>query len=484
MKRFWIICLLAALMLAGTAFAENAAPTTTIMVYMSGADLESDYRYASRDIREMVKVGPDSDGPITLLLATGGAEKWYYSDEISAENLQFHRITDGGLETVQALPAGSMGSAETLASFVEYGLTNHAADRYIFVFWGHGDGPTGGVCYDELFDEDCLTSAEITDAFVTALPEGEKIDAIVYDSCLMACADMVYAANGIADWIVASQETTVGSGMVYHEWIAELSADPDMRIQDLCRCIADSYIESNKGLIWDETSSISVLNVSYAKALQMAADRLYGALDRKLAENPQEIIDIRKELISFGSYTNVDPSDQVDAIAIADAFAEIAPAECAALRKAVKQCVYYNLTTEDLSGIAQGISLFMPFETYIWFDIAEDWYAPLASSSPYARFIVNMIDIVEEEYKPSLYDMLKAMFSSDSTLPENFVPLENIWQGLAAEEGSSGISPDSAAIAADDTEEANSIDNMWDGLKLPASEAHAEEHAISGFFVR
>ncbi len=46
----------------------------TILVYMIGSDMESDFHMASDDIQEMMDAGSSSN--VNVVLQTGGAKKW------------------------------------------------------------------------------------------------------------------------------------------------------------------------------------------------------------------------------------------------------------------------------------------------------------------------------------------------------------------------------------------------------------------------
>ena len=67
---FWPVLLLC-LLLAGIACAEK----TTLMVYMCGSNLETEYALASRDLQEMMNSGYDRTSTEILILA-GGSRKW------------------------------------------------------------------------------------------------------------------------------------------------------------------------------------------------------------------------------------------------------------------------------------------------------------------------------------------------------------------------------------------------------------------------
>ena len=77
MKKFISIVLAAAVLAVSAAFtgipcARAAVNDVTILVYICGADLESDEGEASADIREMISAGIGGSGAVSAVIATGG----------------------------------------------------------------------------------------------------------------------------------------------------------------------------------------------------------------------------------------------------------------------------------------------------------------------------------------------------------------------------------------------------------------------------
>ena len=73
MKR--LVCLLFLVLgVACAALAEAPARDLTVMVYMCGSNLESEYGSASADYREMVEAGVG--GNVSVLAMMGGSASW------------------------------------------------------------------------------------------------------------------------------------------------------------------------------------------------------------------------------------------------------------------------------------------------------------------------------------------------------------------------------------------------------------------------
>lgn len=425
--------LLLMLALLAVSICARAEASTMVMVYMSGDTLESEDGGGSADLNEMIHAMQSGSDSVRVLAMTGGCSKWQMK-AISSEAVSIHEIDEDGLHTLAQLPKTSMGDPDTLAQFLSFGLREEA-DRYVLVLWGHGDGPTGGVCSDPLFRGDTLMPEELTQALSASLSIGQKLDAVVFDACVMGSLEIAQSIQSQASYMVASQEMTVGTGMRYDRWLQALIQDPDMETQQLCTAIAQTYVDDNNFGRFGQTCAISVLDLRRTDAVTQAAERLYGALLKRLESQPGDVFDRRGALKSFGEFDGSGATDQVDALLIAEAFEDLEPASCRALCEAVKRMVVFNVSSDDMVEYANGLSLMMPYATGAWANLVLQWYGPRAEDSDYAALIVEMESRVKEN------------------APTPAVPREEMWTGLL----DSASQPRDAAKLPDPAQ-------MWEGL--------------------
>lgn len=429
MKTRWFPALLALLLLLSPVVrAEADAPRTTVLIYMSGSDLESEDASASADLLEMVRAGVPADGPVRVLVQAGGATRWH-APGLTDRQANLLQVTDSGLRVLETQKGRDMGDPETLAAFLSYARENFPADRYLLVLWGHGDGPAGGVCFDDLFDGDSLTLDELAWALESASRAGLNIEAVVLDACMMNCADLLMHLGASTDYIVSSQESTLGSGGRYDLWLDALAAAPDMDTRALCETIAKTYIETADHGAFSQPATASVLDASQAGAVQSAVEALYVELDALLHTQSEELLAAARGLYSFGELDGNPPSGLVDALDLCGALQNLAPEECAALRAAVQRAVIFSADSGDLRDKTCGLSLFLPCDEQPW-SSALDWYAPLADDSSYARLIVRLAEQLNQ--KTSVLGLLRGLFSGPETSApsEPQVDVNHIWQGL------------------------------------------------------
>ena len=428
---------LAALLFATILSACASAARTNVLVYMSGSDLESESASGTADLNEMVAAGIGPDAEVTVLVETGGAQYWHKQGVYARAN-QIHRVTQEGVSTLKTLPAASMGSGETLAAFLAFARENNPAERTLLVLWGHGDGPDGGVCFDDLHDDDTLTPEEIAAALADAEAAGQRVEAVILDACLMSCADLLHALGPHTDYIVASQASTLASGCNYRDWLGLLADAPETDTAALCARIAQSYIETTRHGAFSVASTMSVLDARQSEAVWRAAEALYARLDATLPAGRVALFAARAGVTSFGEEDDGAASNLVDADRLCVALQDIAPKECAALRAAVKRAVLLCESSGKMLGRVCGLSLYMPDESAARSSFLYAHYRPKRQESAYARLILSMADLARSSRGAS---------SAAQRTPA--VDRFHIWQGLSAPRPYAGA--------------------LWEGLEAPSA---------------
>lgn len=204
---------------------EQALDNWTILLYICGADLESDSGCATTDIGEILKVNNQPEG-VNIVLQTGGAKKWQKYG-ISSSVLSRYHVENKALVLDQTLPNASMGDQATLESFLNWGLQEYPADRTGLVFWNHG-GALDGCCFDEKFGGS-LKNSETSAAFKNVFEENniDKLEFVGYDCCLMQVQDIAEFNSHYFNYMIGSEEAEMGSGWKYDAWIDDVYANKD-----------------------------------------------------------------------------------------------------------------------------------------------------------------------------------------------------------------------------------------------------------------
>lgn len=361
------LCLLLAAVLGSLLFLRPAPAARaeerelTILAYICGSDLESKEGEASDDIREMFSSGIGSSDAVTVLLATGGTSRWSGYD-FSSRNVQYYRMEQNGPVLLKDAGRVSMGDSKTLSAFLSYGISAAPAKRYIMILWDHGGGPVYGLCNDENYRDESLSLAELKNGLTKGL-NGNKLDVIGFDCCLMNCVDLCSDLCGIVDYSVLSQELVSGTGLDYDGWMNPIREDPRLSSEKIATLMAETYVAENSRGRNASTATMTVIASEKMPAVMQAANNFSSALTSLMETNLAGVVRLRGQLTSFGEFLDEDASDLVDVSDMCDAFSALLPQESAELKEAAQQAVCYNCTTADIAGHAHGLSFFLPYQT-------------------------------------------------------------------------------------------------------------------------
>jgi len=234
--------------------------TWTILVYLCGTDLESDYGAATYDVLEMLDAA--SSSRVRFVIETGGTSAWY-NDVMESGRLQRYLVEDGDAVLVDEQRDASMGAADTLADFLAWGVETYPAEHMGVILWDHGGGSITGVCFDETRYWDSLSLRELNDAFLSVSDRiGKKFDFVGFDACLMSTVETANILASYADYMIASQETEPGSGWAYTPMGDFLASNPDADGAALGKVICDSFLDACRDYDCDDSATLSVIDLS------------------------------------------------------------------------------------------------------------------------------------------------------------------------------------------------------------------------------
>ncbi len=171
MKRRGIIILLALIMACSCGPKTPETPTsdgvqsgdkeTTLLIYMTGSDLEAGSAVATKDLAEMAESGVDLCTS-NVIVFTGGSPKWH--SDVPVDVNAVLELTEDGFKQVESFEPMSMGTPENLSRFLNYACQNYPAKTYDLILWDHGNGPLIGYCVDKQYGDDTLTLTEMREA--------------------------------------------------------------------------------------------------------------------------------------------------------------------------------------------------------------------------------------------------------------------------------------------------------------------------------
>jgi hypothetical protein len=369
----------------------------TVLVYMNGSDLESEYMSATKDLWEMADSRFDEEN-INLLIFTGGARKWHTRGIPNRDNAIF-RMTGGRLEMLAQIGRDPMGYPETLSGFINFGYNLFPADQYGIIFWNHGGGAITGYGHDERFNDPgkaMMKLSEIDSALAgnDLFKNGGRFDWIGFDTCLMATIEMACIAAKYGDYLIASEELEPEDGWDY-AFLGHIY--PGITGAETGVLISEYYINFYKNADIEDILTISVTDLSKIEAVANSFERLAIAGRNEIINGNFKLISrARSTHRSFGSRGEfADETDMIDAANLAKSLSRLIPREANALINAIDAAVIYKYETniEELGGL----SVYFPFANKDDLTYYMEIYRAIDQLPEYAGFIDSFAAILDSE---------------------------------------------------------------------------------------
>ncbi len=371
----------------------------TILVYMNGSDLESDYGAASADLAEMeealnsLEIEADN---VRIVVEAGGAISWEYE---AMEEVDYGRfcLTSAGISDFTELEIRNMGEADTLADFLNYGMESYPAEHYILVFWNHGSGSICGFGSDSNYEDDALTLSEMSTAFELAdMPS--TFELISFDACLMGTIETVATLSDYTNYLIASAELEPEQGYDY-KWL-EIFAEIDeniLEITDIGHEILETYIAYYE----DEEYALSLALIDMSKYEDF--EQVISSLIEPLSTDEkwyQDLGEIRDSMVGFGSDSGLDIADAIDFMAVLNAFGEYTEDEVLLeqLNEAYSALVVEVVSTGYAQGIS-GLSIYLPSGSNEELVNEILIYEEIGFSEEYKEFAVQYTEFLTSEYE-------------------------------------------------------------------------------------
>lgn len=353
----------------------------TILVYLCGTDLESQYSAASMDIEEALSESYNDD--VRVVYQTGGTAEWNEYYGISSAASQRYVTNNGELELVEEFELSPMGDAQTLADFVSWGVENYPAEHMGLVFWNHGGGSISGVCFDEMNDSDSLSLREIDSALNSVYDQmTDKFEFIGFDACLMSTLETANIVAPYARYMFASEETEPGGGWDYNALMGYLSENTDANGAQLGELQCSSYYQHCIDNGDPDGTTFAITDLSKINDLLIAFD----ATAKELYES-ESMTDIIRAVYSAdnfgGNNRNEGYTNMVDMLGLLEAVQPYAPSAGTAISR-LNDAVIYNVNGDNHQG-AGGLSMYYPLAVQGSEELSI--FADICTSSYYLAFV-------------------------------------------------------------------------------------------------
>lgn len=175
----------------------------TVLIYTSASrDLE---QAVQDSLHEVAQAGPFSQD--TRVVAQVGMQG------------QFQRLdlSHGELRSLGPPQTGEMSRSRSLSDFIEWGMKEFPSERYVVVLGGHGAGFGGAVTDSQ---RSTMISTPDLQAGLGAAPKSPEV--VVFNTCLMAQAEVAEQLQTTTSNMVATQGQLLGLGLPLAPWIRQL----------------------------------------------------------------------------------------------------------------------------------------------------------------------------------------------------------------------------------------------------------------------
>ena len=358
--------------------------TKTIMLYMVGSDLESNFGAASSDLEEISSSLPNLDD-INVVIYLGGSESYYNSYVREDENVILE-LTEEGLVPVEEIPAKNMGSSETLSYFINYVTDSYNTDEYSLILWDHGGGPLIGYGLDETTG-DILTLKEIEESLNdTEFNEDNKLGFIGFDACLMGSFEVANLLDSYTNYLMASEETIPGNGWNY-SFLTDLSKD-DNNVE-IGKKVIDTYFDyyESRTNMYDLT--LSLLDLSKIDDLNNSLNNFFGYLNSDLSVNTfAGYAKTRVKAKTFGGYSS---SAQYDLVDLSNMIELTGGNSADDVIADINELVIYNKANINN---ANGLTIYYPYSNKSLAVTHMSTYKSLGIINNYSSYIENFTNIL------------------------------------------------------------------------------------------
>lgn len=386
----------------------------TLMVYMNGSDLESDYGCAAVDLEEMTEALNKIDGgeKIRIVVEAGGATQWQYEPMKDISYGRFCITKNMDKVEVQELKARNMGRPDTLADFLNYGIGSYPAEHYGLIFWNHGEGQIQGFGCDLNFNEDSLTFDEIRNAFEKSVVNN-PLDFVAMDACLMGNVELAAVLEGKAKYLIASEDLEPQEGYDYC-WVEALNADDTSEVygKQIGEAIITAYQHFFEKM--DYSVTLSLVDINAFHRFHEVFDELMATVNKCLmtAEDEEQFFqklgEQRMQMLGFNHQNVSNVPEQVDLMDFVWTLEGLCEELCPEtdfimngkeeIEKAYGQLVMES-TSQGYSKLPCGLSIFLPGSRGKETAKAVAIYQKIRFCDGYNRFTKEYVDYLNKDYQ-------------------------------------------------------------------------------------
>lgn len=278
----------------------------------------------------------------------------------------------------------SMGSAETLDSFLSWAHMNFNRESEALIIWNHGGGLSGqtepktrAVSWDteDMGDgkDEALFIDEIQQVLKTHYSSRNRLKLLGFDACFMGMTEIIYEFRGLVEFIVASPSAETG-GWRYKDVLSTLRRETT--VAELSESIIHTYYDFSLDLNLENT--LSSFDLSYIEEVKEELNRLMTSVS---SVDKGDILTLRESSLTY--YRSEINSDSIlypyiDLGYFLDQLETISELDTTSLKRSLSLLISHSFNlfhTVDTEPY-YGVSIFFPEHPndypYQWWYTSED----------------------------------------------------------------------------------------------------------------
>jgi len=243
----------------------------TILLYVVGTDIVED---AITDIEEMKAAGNTDNINIVGLLGGADIPGWQEPAASAFINGQETSINFSPSDDV-------MVSTTNLTEFINYGVANYPAEKYMLLFYNHGMAMRGWGWANTTDTQFKINDLKAGIENTNFIQQGNKFEILGFDACLMACLEAQSALQDVAEYYIASEETEPWHAWNWTPIITAMNSQPSLDGTELGKIIVDTYIQHSKDKNTHHVT-LSLVDLTKIDKLEKSVEALLLSLDDEI----------------------------------------------------------------------------------------------------------------------------------------------------------------------------------------------------------
>ena len=278
------------------------------------------------------------------------------------------------------------GLENNVTNFYKWAIETYPAEHYALFINGHGSGtfssdnaslfsykapkPSKAIGYDNYYN-DSLNLLELKRVYneIFNLLNGQKIDIVCYDSCIMGMLEVAYQLKDYVNLYVSSEASafTMDMSIFSNKFKSLYSINPSPSPIEVAKTIVDSYFEDST--LYNTSITMSVMDLQNIKTVAENVNGLAYYIGTGTVEDANNFFNSILRSYNdqrFSGNLYIDLYDLCDLININFLPSNDIYTTASMVKNSLKNLVVYQKNRGSSYPYAHGVSIVFPKFSYDW----------------------------------------------------------------------------------------------------------------------